>query len=200
MATRKLTDARRQYLSWRISEERRKLKLKAIEYKGGCCEKCGYKKCPASLVFHHTDPSKKDYGISSSSSRKWVKIKSELDKCALLCANCHNELHNEIYKIKREETYKKVREKVPERKKTLGTVTFNCEKCNRQITRYKSQSKNRFFCSRKCSNEIIYNESWSDVSQDQLIELIKTKSAKDISIILNKDLCSVYRKIKSIRS
>ena len=55
---------------------------------------CGYNKCVASLDFHHEDPTKKEYGISSNGSTiSWEKLKIELDKCILLCANCHRELH-----------------------------------------------------------------------------------------------------------
>lgn len=66
-------------------------KQKAVEYKGGKCEKCGYDKCIAALEFHHPDPTQKEFIIS----RKWSfeKIKNELDKCVLLCSNCHKEVH-----------------------------------------------------------------------------------------------------------
>jgi hypothetical protein len=89
-----MTQFRRRYLSWRISETRRKLKLKAIEYKGGKCqsEGCNYDRCPAVLQFHHMDPSKKDFQISGM-SRDWEIMKKELDKTILLCANCHAEIH-----------------------------------------------------------------------------------------------------------
>lgn len=80
--------AKAKVVSWR-----RRQKLKAIEYKGGCCEVCGYNKCPAALSFHHKDPSEKDFGISSGKIRGWDKIKIELDKCMLVCNNCHAEIH-----------------------------------------------------------------------------------------------------------
>lgn len=84
---------------------RMRLKEKAVEYKGGCCEICGYNKCTRSLVFHHKDPSQKDFAIGESRQgkkivRQWDLVKIELDKCQLLCGNCHNELHYEIDKSK----------------------------------------------------------------------------------------------------
>lgn len=79
----------------RESLSRRELKLKAIEYKGGCCESCQYSKCIAALSFHHRDPSKKDFGISRLiSTMSWDTIVEELDKCTLLCLNCHTEVHS----------------------------------------------------------------------------------------------------------
>ncbi len=80
-----------------ITIRRIKLKEKAIEYKGGKCESCGYSKCNRALTFHHKDPSKKSCILSRSklSCTSWEKIKDELDKCILLCSNCHAELHDQ---------------------------------------------------------------------------------------------------------
>ena len=70
----------------------KKLKQKCIDYKGGACVKCGYNKCNSALDFHHLDPSKKELGLSKN-RRKWEILKAELDKCILVCANCHREIH-----------------------------------------------------------------------------------------------------------
>ena len=71
------------------------LKQKAVEYKGGKCSVCGYSKTNAALEFHHTDGSTKEFGIGANGyTRSWGKVKEELDKCILVCANCHRELHN----------------------------------------------------------------------------------------------------------
>ena len=75
---------------------RRNKKLKLIEYKGGKCIMCGYDKCNRSLDFHHREPDKKDFDISSSKIMSWNLIKDELDKCDLLCRNCHGEVHEKI--------------------------------------------------------------------------------------------------------
>lgn len=71
---------------------RKKLKRKAIEYKGGKCQKCGYDKCDNALEFHHVNPEEKEFQITGTNI-SWEKIKIELDKCILLCANCHREKH-----------------------------------------------------------------------------------------------------------
>lgn len=78
-----------------VQKRRDLLKLKALEYKGGKCEICGYDKNYAALEFHHLDPNEKDFGIASDGyTRSWENTKEELDKCILVCANCHRELHN----------------------------------------------------------------------------------------------------------
>jgi len=74
-------------------ERQQTIKQKCLEYKGNKCEKCGYDKCPAALEFHHKDPSKKDFTIARYRRVFNDKIKDELDKCQLLCSNCHREHH-----------------------------------------------------------------------------------------------------------
>lgn len=78
----------------RTYKKRRENKLRAIEYKGGKCERCGYNKCEAALDFHHVDPKMKTAEIKDLVKNcGFEKLKIELDKCILLCANCHREEH-----------------------------------------------------------------------------------------------------------
>lgn len=76
----------------------RRFKSQCVEYKGGSCESCGYSKCIGALEFHHKDPSQKDFTLARAKLTSWVKneekIKKEIDKCILLCANCHREKHS----------------------------------------------------------------------------------------------------------
>lgn len=79
-------------------EYRNKKKLQAVTYKGGKCEICGYDKCIRALEFHHLDSNEKDFNISSSQGdKRWNNqdFKAELDKCILVCSNCHREIHYE---------------------------------------------------------------------------------------------------------
>jgi len=70
------------------------LKLKTVAYKGGGCIRCGYKRCTAALDFHHRDPKGKIFNISGSHCRAWKVIVQELDKCDLVCRNCHAEIES----------------------------------------------------------------------------------------------------------
>jgi ribosomal protein L30E len=79
-----------------VRKRRRKVKQMAIDYMGGCCqvEGCGYNRCSTALEFHHKNPNEKDFGIGYKGyTRSWDKIKEELDKCVLVCSNCHREIH-----------------------------------------------------------------------------------------------------------
>lgn len=113
---RKLTKDRKKYLSWAVADARRKLKLRAVAYKGGACQECGYSKCPAALQFHHLDPKKKDFGLGGGRTRSWVKVKPELDKTVMLCSNCHHELHYEEDLIQSRILEQEIRKLFPARK------------------------------------------------------------------------------------
>jgi len=75
----------------------KKIKTKAIEYKGNKCASCGYNKCPDVLEFHHRNPKEKEFEWEKLRKRAWESITKELDKCDMLCANCHREKHYEIF-------------------------------------------------------------------------------------------------------
>lgn len=75
-----------------VVKYKRLMKLKAVEYKGGKCECCGYSKCVQALEFHHLNPNEKDFAIAIK-TLPWEETKKELDKCIMVCANCHREIH-----------------------------------------------------------------------------------------------------------
>ena len=56
------------------------------------CEICGYNKFIGALDYHHVR-GEKVFELSSNSSRSITQIQEEMDKCMLVCANCHRELH-----------------------------------------------------------------------------------------------------------
>jgi 5-methylcytosine-specific restriction endonuclease McrA len=93
----KITENQRKKNAYnRLKDYRIRQKEKAVEYKGGKCCKCGYDKCITALEFHHRNPEEKEFSFSSYSNNAWKNISKELDKCDLLCANCHRELHEEL--------------------------------------------------------------------------------------------------------
>lgn len=80
------------------SKERwKEKKRKAIEYKGGKCSSCGYNKCPDVLEFHHRNAETKEFDWKKLRQMSWDKVTKELDKCDMLCANCHREKHYELF-------------------------------------------------------------------------------------------------------
>ena len=77
-----------------VVERQRRYKAEAVAYKGGCCQACGFDKYLGALEFHHLDPTTKSGDIVRfSKGPKDPIVKAELDKCVLLCANCHRMAH-----------------------------------------------------------------------------------------------------------
>lgn len=76
------------------SNRRREIKKEAIKYLGGKCIDCGTIDVPSIYDFHHLEPGKKDFSIGKQ-AKAFSSIKKELDKCVLLCSNCHRKRHIE---------------------------------------------------------------------------------------------------------
>ncbi|MDP3793534.1 MAG: hypothetical protein Q8R07_02160 [Candidatus Uhrbacteria bacterium] len=100
MTKRRIYADRADYLKKAVAKRRTKIRQLAVDFKGGQCVICGYHKCIAALEFHHPDPSKKDFSISADGlTRSWDRVKKEVRKCVLLCANCHREIHAGITQL-----------------------------------------------------------------------------------------------------
>lgn len=80
--------------SAKVRNWRQRTKQNALIYKGGKCIVCSYNRTVRSIHFHHVDPTKKQHRIGCGITRSWEKIKLELDKCVVLCSNCHGEVHD----------------------------------------------------------------------------------------------------------
>ena len=85
----------RKTINSNLIEKRRDRKIKLVEIKGGECITCGYSKCIAALHFHHRDPKLKSFelGCNTILNYSFETVIEEIDKCDLVCANCHAEIH-----------------------------------------------------------------------------------------------------------
>jgi hypothetical protein len=151
-----------------VQRWRKNTKRKAVMAFGGSCSICGYRRCPEAFDFHHLDPSKKDFSIASAieSPISATVIANELEKCVLLCANCHRELHaglidNSMLKGAFD------REKFLH-KDVLIPMTHACAICGKDTT-----IKN-ITCSSKCSGKRLGKIEWDNVDLPNLIKVHKT--------------------------
>ena len=74
------------------------LRISAANYKNNCCEICGLKRNTLEDLdifdYHHKNRNDKSFEISEQMKNKpWEIVKQELDKCMMLCANCHRKQH-----------------------------------------------------------------------------------------------------------
>jgi hypothetical protein len=88
---------RKAYASEAVTKSRRKRKVEALEYRGGMkCSRCGFDEpIPDCYAFHHRDPKTKDPSWNKMKTNNWTfeKIKEEIDKCDVVCHNCHSIIH-----------------------------------------------------------------------------------------------------------
>ena len=71
-------------------------KIIAINYKGGKCEDCGIigsMDNRSIFEFHHINPALKEREPGTCVKLSIPRLKQELDKCVLLCSNCHRLRH-----------------------------------------------------------------------------------------------------------
>ena len=128
--------------------KRAKLKLKAVDYKGGKCEICGYDKNLSALEFHHVNPESKEFAVSVDGYKySWERNQKELDKCILVCSNCHRELHNpqqtKEHILEALDYYKNIDEST---RPLMGKVCPVCGKRFRSVT-------GKIYCSKECREE-----------------------------------------------
>lgn len=125
-----------------------KRKYSAILERGGQCQKCGYHQNLSALEFHHRNPEEKEFQIDlrAFANTSIEKLKIELDKCDLLCSNCHAEHHHPEYDINNIENLLKEIES--------NRIDFTKEKNPKHIcpicgTPFKS-SGGKIYCSEEC--------------------------------------------------
>lgn len=81
--------------------KQRTTRIKMIRFKGSKCNKCKLELTDENqsvFEFHHIDPTLKDKNYKSIKGWSWKKIEKELEKCEILCANCHRIEHARINK------------------------------------------------------------------------------------------------------
>lgn len=123
-----------------------KRKAEYILSRGGKCEICGYNKNITALEFHHKNPKEKKFQIDV---RKFANcnldtLTEELNKCMILCANCHRELHHPNLKIDEILKLEYVKnERKSFNKEYKGTI---CPVCG---TKFKKVT-GKIFCSKEC--------------------------------------------------
>jgi transposase len=83
-----------------VSRRRRKLKVILVAEAGGCCTVCGYDRHLRALAFHHVDPADKRLQISwNGVTRSLETLRTEAQKCVLLCSNCHAEVEDGLIEL-----------------------------------------------------------------------------------------------------
>jgi hypothetical protein len=137
----------------------RRKKLFAVEQFGGKCQICGYNKCIDALEFHHIDEKTKEESPSYIIMRwSWKRVKLELDKCVLLCANCHREVHHKICNIDL-------------KRLTMPWIDIKCNCCHKIFS---TKVIGQLYCSNGCRGYV--DRKIEHPSKEQLKALLDQKT------------------------
>lgn len=192
---RERSERRKEYIRLKVRQRVRDLKKKCLEYLGDKCERCGYDKCPSALHFHHKNPEEKDFELSHVTCSAFNdKIKQELDKCIVLCSNCHAEVHWE-------ESTEKLNSRIekwysdPSVRKNNPSIIIKCSFCSKDFKKSATRIKENNFCSVKCKTDFA-NKDWPD--NETFIELAKKHSLKELEKMLGKTYDSIRAKKKRL--
>lgn len=87
-----------------VARRRRKVKRQLVEEAGGSCILCGYSRWQGGLQFHHVEPAGKEFHLAHRGySRSIARSRAEVQKCVLLCANCHAEVEGGFATLPRDQ-------------------------------------------------------------------------------------------------
>lgn len=126
--------------SQKVRDYRRRRKENLIKVCGSKCNLCGYNKTNSALEFHHINPLEKEYAIASCGTcHDLEKDLQEISKCILVCANCHREIHDNLFS--QEELVEKriFNEDIAnELRKEKEKKTYFCKHCGKAIGQNKT--------------------------------------------------------------
>jgi 5-methylcytosine-specific restriction endonuclease McrA len=75
-----------------VTRRKQEVKRLLVDEAGGCCTICGYDRTIINLHFHHVDPRQKSFALSMNTTKALATYRTEMEKCVLVCANCHGEI------------------------------------------------------------------------------------------------------------
>lgn len=158
------------------------IKHRMVEAFGSKCVCCGQSFEDCCYDLHHLIPSEKDFNLSSvnfNGAKSWIKIRDELKKCCLVCANCHRLIHNGLIPFPtennfNEEYYEWDLTNFKQVDKNLSPLDANhiCPNCGQEksiqadycITCYKQQTK-KFEVEREELKEMIYSLPFTQIGE-----------------------------------
>lgn len=192
-------------------------RYRAVQELGGKCIRCGETNI-FKLDFHHKDPKEKDFGISQLSQHAtWDTLKNEIDKCILLCRNCHTEFHMEETEKKYNDNFEKIVEKskevhiifrqkldderIYEMLKKGFSLNFISQSLKKDVSTIRDVAiRLEVLHNEKLFKRIEeYNDTKQKISNDVLLKLYNEgKSVKDIALMYNMNKSTLFPRIKKL--
>lgn len=139
---------------------------------GEKCQICGYDRCITALELHHINPSEKDFSFNQKDNMSWERLQPELQKCILVCANCHREIHQNLITQELLSSYNTERaEEISQKIKDLTHKTYYCKECGAIVSRGKEHCP-------QCA--ALMKRVVERPTREELKSLIRTESFVDI--------------------
>lgn len=196
------TELSGKYCSKSCGNMARRLAIKTmlVNYAGGKCQCCGYNKLVGALEFHHIDESSKDFAMSDAQHIAIELIREELDKCVLVCSNCHREIHKSVTicpKINTEERlsmeYLFDKKQSPaKQKKILARKQCLTPSCN-------GVAFDKHGSCRKCAGRRIHKEVGNWPTYDVLLDMVFKMPTTRIAEIVGVSDVAVAKRLKKTR-
>ena len=153
----------------RVKDCRKRRKEDIVYVMGEHCQICGYNKAITALELHHLNPADKEFSIGAILNKDWELINSEIQKCILVCANCHREIHERLITKDLKSSYdiskaNEISERINRLKHHQDRYCPNCGEIISQKAKY---------CP-KCANEM--QRKIERPSREELKQLIRKES------------------------
>jgi len=172
---------KKDYSKYRKKYWREQIKHRGVQFLGGVCRNCGGAFEDCCYDFHHLNPKEKDFtigNVQTNGAKSWFKVRDELKKCVLLCANCHRLAHaglieTDLQLYFNDEYYEWDLTKFKLIDSSTGLpkdANITCPICGQ----YKSPNAN------KCSECAMKEQIRFEVSREELKEMIYTMAFTDI--------------------
>jgi hypothetical protein len=132
------------------------------------------------MVFHHRDPSEKEFDWNRAKRMSWATVLKELDKCDLFCCRCHTEIHYDNRPL-----INKSIEWLKENRTVRLKFPNKAEYCKQCKSKFDITSKNRYsiYCSRECVRLSQIKINISDCELIKSVELSsKHKVARELGV------------------
>jgi len=176
--------------SERVARHRVERKRTLVDYFGGKCQLCDYSRCYGALDFHHLDPSTKKFGLGEGGITHSLKecIK-EAAKCALVCSNCHREIHSGLAAVSSNHLQKEKATKFLDTIRKKEEVTKQSKLCACGTRKFQTSKR----CS-KCANKAREKIQWPDT--DVLLKMVNETSKCAVAKTLVVSESAVRKHIK----
>ena len=180
-----------------VKNSRQRLKQRIVRAMGEKCCLCGYNRCVSALELHHLNPEEKDFTIASNTNKAWEWIKEEIKKCAMVCANCHREIHAELISQPQSSSYNNtIGDEITKEIQAIKGINNKdaiqrCAQCGKEIT---GEGKTSLCpeCYFKSTRRVERPDPWGLIKEIATSSFVAVGAKYSVSDVAVKKWCKAY--------